>query len=264
MKEYLAEHREFRSQIIHLAWLDMTRKYRRSMLGWAWAIVHPLILLFVYWFAIKVGLRVSIAKGSVDLLPWLAAGLLAWFFISDVINAGTSSFRTHKYLITKMRFPIAAIPTIVVLSKLFVHFFMMAIVMVFLAIDGSFSIYWLQLPFYMLLMALFCVAWTMFAAPLAAISKDFAELVKSASRILFWLSGIIWNVRTLEIDWLRHICTFNPVTFFVEGYRNSLIYERWFWQEPKKLIAFGLVFLIIIILAIHTYRRTRKELADAL
>ena len=106
--------------------------------------------------------------------------------------------RRYKHLITKMKFPVSTIPTFVGMSKFVIHLLLFAIVIVIYFLFGEpFTLYYLQLPIYMLLMFLFCVGWTLFGSVLAAISQDFANLVKSFTTALFWLSGIMWPVNKI-------------------------------------------------------------------
>lgn len=261
----LREHREFRRQLVALTRLDLKKAHHGSVLGWLWAFIQPLMLLFVYWFVLHVGLRVETTPDHITPLSWLMIGLIAWLFMSDLLNRGTSSMRTYKYLVTKMKFPVSVIPTFVGLSRLFVHIFLLALALLYVGVFGEgFRLTWLQLPLYMVAMFLFFTAWSLFAAPLAVISKDFENLVKACVRILFWVSGILWNVHYIQIEWVKNVLLLNPVTFFAEGYRNSVLYGRWFYEDTQQLMIFGGVFTILIILAIVTYKRSRKELADLL
>ncbi|HET7630043.1 MAG TPA: hypothetical protein VFK03_01585, partial [Candidatus Saccharimonadales bacterium] len=169
------------------------------------------------------------------------------------------------YLVTKMNFPISTIPTFVALSKMLIHLCLLAVVIIILLIQGDHvSLYWLQLPFYTILMGGFFIAWSLFAAPLAAISKDFANLVRSMVRVLFWMSGIIWSLDTIQNHVVHVIFMFNPITFFANGYRQALLSQGWFFDEPERLAAFGVVMLVMIGLAYVTFKRARKEIVDAL
>ncbi|HET8690144.1 MAG TPA: hypothetical protein VFL81_01790, partial [Candidatus Saccharimonadales bacterium] len=177
MWTFIKEHYLMRRQLLYLAKTDLVKTYRGAVLGWIWALVQPLTFIFVYWFVFHIGWSVDHSQGGVDFFTWLVVGLIAWFFMSDMLGAGTNSFKSYSYLVTKMSFPISTIPTFVAVSKLMVHIGLVAVLLVYMAFQGEVSIYWLQLPFYMLLMAGFFIVWSLFAAPLAAISKDFANAV---------------------------------------------------------------------------------------
>jgi len=57
---------------------------------------------------------------------------------------------------------------------------------------------------------------------------------------------------------------FNPVTYVVTGYRNIFIDKTWFFEEPKKLVCFIFVTVIMLILAMWAYKKLKKEIPDVL
>ena len=56
----------------------------------------------------------------------------------------------------------------------------------------------------------------------------------------------------------------NPVTYLIGGFRNCFINKIWFWQQPKRLLYFVIVTIILLILALWEYRKVRKEIPDVL
>ena len=126
------------------------------------------------------------------------------------------------------------------------------------------DIYTLQLPFYMLMMFLFFTAWGLFSGVLGAMSRDFLNLVKALTTALFWLSGILYDANSIDQTWIKNILLFNPITLVANGYRNCFIYKQWFWENPQELINFGIVYLVMCILAVWAYRRLRKDIPDVL
>ena len=206
--------------------------------------------------------------GSVSGYPfflWLIAGVVPWFYMSDMITQGAGAIRKYSYLVTKMKFPISTIPTFVNISKFVIHIILMLIVIIIFWLFGyPPSIYFLQLPFYMILMFIFFDAWSLFASLLASISKDFLNLVKAFVSAVFWLSGIIWDANSVTIPWLKKFLNLNPVTFFVNGFRNCFINKVWFWEQPKRFLYLGISFAIILVLALWAYKKLRKEIPDVL
>lgn len=190
---------------------------------------------------------------------------MPWFYMNDMLTAGTDTIRKYSYLVTKMKFPVSTIPTFVSISKFIIHIILIVIMIgIFICMGYPPSIYLLQLPFYMILMFIFFTIWSLFASLLSSMSKDFANLVKSMVTAIFWLSGILWNPETIKIVWIKKILMLNPVTFLTNGFRNCFINETWFWQEPKRLLYFVIVTTLLLFLAIWTYKKLRKEIPDVL
>ena len=135
---------------------------------------------------------------------------------------------------------------------------------IFLIAGHKPDIYWAQLPFYALLMFLFFTTWSLFAGMLSVISKDFMNLVKSVTTALFWLSGVMYDVLRVKNAILLSFLRYNPVTYVVYGYRNSLVYKIWFWEDPRYLLNIGIVYAVLLALALWVYRRTIRSISDIL
>ena len=262
----LREHKENINQIARLSIADLKKTYNGSALGWAWAVIKPVFTIFVYWFAISIGLRSGKDVGEYPFILWLVAGMVSWFFMGDAITGGTMCIRRYSYLVTKMKYPIMTIPTFTNLSNLLVHVILVAVTVVLFWVMGyPPTIYLVQLPFYMLLMFLFFNAWALFAGLVSCIGKDFANLVKSFNIAVFWLSGIIWNIQNVaDNKILNAILMLNPVTFICYGYRNCFVNHVWFFEQPKRLIYFLCWYLVLGFLSIWAYKKLRKEIPDVL
>lgn len=265
LKKIIKEHLEYRQQIIKLAKSDLIKTYRGAALGWAWAIIKPAVTIFVYWFAFQIGLRAGKPVNGYSFFLWLIAGVVPWFYMGDMISQGTDAIRKYKHLVNKMKFPISTIPTFFSISKYITNLILIGIVIVLFILNGYMpDIYYLQIPFYILLSFIFFTAWSLFSSMLSCISKDFSNLVKSFVTAVFWMSGIMWNPDTINNVWLKGILKINPVTYLVSGFRDCFIEKVWFWQNPKQLLCFIIFTGIMIILALWAYKKLRKEIPDVL
>lgn len=248
-----------------LAKSDLIKTYRGSALGWAWAIIKPLVTIFVFWFAFTLGLRHGSSVNGYSFTLWLIAGFLPWFYMSEMITQGAGCIRKNRHMVTKMKFPISTIPTFTGISKIAVQGILLAIVIVIFCAAGHLpDVYYVQLPLYMLMMFLFFVAWALFAGMLSAISKDFQNLVNALVNALFWLSGIIYNVNDIDIHWLRVLLNFNPVTIVVNGYRHVFIDKIWFFEDTLGLSCYCIVFAIMLIGALWAYKKLYQDIPDVL
>ena len=191
--------------------------------------------------------------------------MIPWFYMRYMITGGANSIRRYKYLVTKIKFPISTIPTFISMANLVVHFGLMLVLLgIYIAFGYMPTVYWMQLPLYMLLMFLFFTVWGLFAGVLSSISKDFLNLVKSLVQALFWLSGILYDANSINVGWIRSILLFNPVTLIVNGYRNSLIKQVWFFEDLTELRNFAIVFVIMLVLALWAYKKLKKDIPDVL
>jgi teichoic acid transport system permease protein len=264
MFNILKEHKGFWKTIFKLARVDLVKTYRGSALGWAWAVIKPTVTIAIYYVTFSIGLRAPRLIEGYQYFIWLTVGIVPWFYMSEMLTQGTEAIRGYRHLVTKMNFPVSTIATFVSLSKLFVSVCMIAITILLYVIMGySLDIYIAQLPFYILMMFLFFTGWSLFSAPLAAISRDYANLVKSFTTGIFWLSAIIWDPANVSNRFFRWFLKLNPITYVVQGFRDTFIYKQWFF-EKEETIYFGIVLVIMWILGSVIYKRLRKDIPDVL
>ena len=260
------EHMEYLKQIPGLALTDIRKDVRGAGFGWIWLFVKPAIYILVFWFALEVGLRAGkTTGGDGPFMLWLAAGLFPWFFMQTMINTGSNVYSRYSYLVNKLHFPVSVISTFYTLAQLLVNMALVGIVVVVCLVTGlNRSIYLLQVPVIYLVMFLFWTLFSLMTSPLSALSKDFANLMKVLSTPLFWLSGIIFNVRGLDIPILQTILAFDPVASFATAFRDAIYYQQWVWESPDLYLPFVFVFALTAVCALYFFHRTRKDIADVL
>lgn len=265
LKEILFDHFYNISQTLKLAKADLIKTYRGAALGWAWAIIKPCMTLFTYWFAFSYGFRSGQPVNGIPFFLWMAIGITPWFYMNEMLTQGTESIRKYRYLVTKMKFPVSIIPTFVSISKLMINLLLLLIVIILFWVMGyPPTVYYIQLPFYIILSFVFWTLWAQFASMLAAISQDFANLVKSFITPLFWLSGILWRTDSIDNKFITMFLNLNPIAYITNGFRECMVYSRWFFESPKKLMYFLCWTIILWILSLWSYKKLRKDIPDVL
>lgn len=256
----------WRKQIANLAVFDLKKKARGAALGWMWFLIKPAMYIGCFWFALCVGLRSghSAASGAPYIL-WLSAGIVPWFFMSDMLNSGCNAMKSYPYLVNKIKFPLSGISTICTSATMIVHLILMAALMIgYFACGMHFDLYLLQLPVIIVLMFLFWDVFSIFFSPLSALSKDVANLMKAFSTPLFWLSGVLFDIQSVNVQWIQTLMLFNPVTFFTRAYRAVLVDKVWIWEDPALCLGFLAVFAVCTVLMLVVSKRLAKDVADVL
>ncbi len=269
VREILSENKGFLKQILKLSKSELIKTYKGAALGPAWALIKPIFTIFVYWFAFSIGIRASKTieyNGiTVDNFYFLMVSIIPWFFMSDAILGGAGCYRKNKQFITKMRFPVSSISTYTLLSYLYTHLFLVAIMYIILIIAGfGPSVYNLQFFIYMPLMFIFFWALTFVTAPLSVISKDFLNLLKSIMTALFWFSGILFEPHSISSPILRRVMNAMPITFIANGYRNTFLFNKPFFENRYECFCFGCWMILIMVMGAITYKKLRKTLPDVL
>ena len=271
-RNILQEHKGFGKQILLLAKNELIKTYKGAVIGPLWAVVKPAFTVFVYWFAFSVGIKqlknVNVNLGgpepfSIDFFTFMFIGIIPWFFILDSIVQGAKTLRVNRQFITKVKFPVSTILTYTSLSRMYVHLLLSAILFIYVLVAIGPSWYNLQFFFYCPIMYFFFLALSWSTAPMSAFSKDFESLIVSVMSGVFWLSGIMYDTYGFD-EPLKTVMMFNPINFFVNGYRNCFLYHRAFFTYKTELVIFIAEFAAVFALGVYNYNRLRKKLPDVL
>jgi lipopolysaccharide transport system permease protein len=99
---------QYRELIYFLTWRDVKVRYKQTLLGAAWAILQPLMMVVV--FTIFFGRLAGVSSGDLPYPLFAFAGLLPWTFFATAIASGGNSVVGSERLITKIYFPRLAVP----------------------------------------------------------------------------------------------------------------------------------------------------------
>ncbi len=141
-----------RRLLVTLAVDDFKQEYLGSYLGLIWAFLKPAIFIIVIWFVFEVGFKSAPSTNDVPFVLWLTTGFSAWFFFSEALNSGVTTILSKSYLVKKVDFRVSILPVINNLSALIIHMIFLVILLVIFLLNGYLpTIYWIQLPFYLIL-----------------------------------------------------------------------------------------------------------------
>ncbi|MBR0127582.1 MAG: ABC transporter permease [Firmicutes bacterium] len=255
-----------RDQMWTLAKSIQKVKFKGSDAGFLWAILKPTMYICVFYFAITIGFKSS---KSIDglICPyfiWLTIGMVAFFYMRDMILNGASCFRKNANYVSKAKYPVGTLPISVSLSYLLIHFVMLGLGFVICFLFGvAPSIYWIQIPFYTLLMFIMACFWSIGTGLISVMYKDFYNFLQLVNQAVFWLSAILFDLHRLSPS-AQKVFLFNPISYIVEGYRNAVCRHIWFFEEPLKFGCFMIVLVVMAAVAILMYKKLIKRIPDVL
>jgi ABC-type polysaccharide/polyol phosphate export permease len=176
---------------------DLRAKYKGSVLGLVWTLLHPLVLMAVYLLVFSFLWRVA-EVGSGDYWLFLLCALPAWVFFATAVQASSRSLLENANLIRKVRFPRQLVPLSIVGTNLVSFAVMLAVVIVLslVAEPAARSTVLLALP----LGALFAciVAGVALAvASLNALYRDVEHLLAALLLPWFFLTPVLYSLDQL-------------------------------------------------------------------
>ena len=246
-----------------LAKNDFKAKYAGSALGALWAFISPIITIFIYWFVFQVAFR-SAPVGDVPYVLWLVSGIVPWFFISEGWGAATGALVDYSYLVKKVVFPVEKLPLIRILSAFFVHlFFILLTFAITIGYGYGFSAVHIQVVYYAFAAFMLVFALGTLTSVLCAFTKDISNIVGVFVQFGFWLTPIFWDMGQIPEN-LTFIFKLNPVYYITEGYRDTFVYGRWFFEKPALTAYFWIFTAVVLVIGKILFKRLRPHLADML
>ena len=95
--------------------------------------------------------------------------------------------------------------------------------------------------------------------------KDLAQIVNIILQVGIWVTPIMWNIDTVNFSpTVITILKLNPMFYIVQGYRDALINQKWFWEYPNMTIYYWVFTAIVLALGIHVFKKLRVHFADVL
>ncbi|WP_036696061.1 ABC transporter permease [Paenibacillus taiwanensis] len=259
MIQKLISHQLF---IFELARADFKKRYFGSFLGITWAFIQPLITILLFWFVFQVGFR-STPIDDVPFILWLSCAIIPWNFFSESVQASTGSILENSFLIKKMVFKSEVLPVVKIYAALFVHlFFLIFLMAMFLFYGYGFSIYYIQVFYYLIasLTLVLGVAWI--TSSLMLFLKDTSQVVAMLLQFGFWLTPIFYPV-TFIPEKYQFIYRLNPMFYITDGYRNTFIYHKWFWESPGTMY-FWTVTTVLLGVGYYVFKKLKPHFADVL
>ncbi len=206
----------YRGLLRGLVQRDLTVKYKGSLLGVAWSLLHPLVMVAVYTVAFRYIVRVPIERFPLFLL----SGLLPWMFFAAALSAATGSVADNGTLVRKVAFPRVVLPLAAVVSAL-VQFVLMYTVLVptALVMGAGVSAAWVALVPVVLLQTAFTAGLGLLLATAYVFVRDARHLLDVALQVWFWLTPIVY-ASSMAPAGLRPWLRLNPMLHFVTAYQD--------------------------------------------
>ncbi len=208
---------------------DLRAKYKGSVLGLAWTLAHPLVLMAVYLVVFSVLWRASIADFDHYWL-FLLCGLPVWVFFSTSLQSASRSLLENANLIRKVRFPRQLVPLSMVATQLVAYVVMLAVVVVLCLVyqPESRDTAWLALPLALLVVAL-VAGISLGVASANAVYRDVEHLVTALLLPWFFLTPVLYDLDGIpgadRHPWLVDLIHWgNPITPAVLAVRDPLFF----------------------------------------
>ncbi len=209
---------------LYMAYADIRRRYRRTLIGPFWATLSIAI------FISSMGVLFSTLwhREIHDYLPFFASGYITWIFFSTTLTESCTTFTAAESHMKQISLPYSFYAALVVSRNVMVFFHQLV---VFLVVAFMFHIHvtpntWLALPGFILLV-LNC-SWIAIALGLICTRlRDIQQIVISILQIAMFITPIFWSESQLGSGKVALLTiNLNPMYHFVSVVRYPLLGEQ--------------------------------------
>src|SRR5579875_979815 len=253
MSELLLETYRNRELIWALALKELKIRYKRSVLGFLWALLNPMLLMLV----------LSVVFSTIMLAPiphyaiFLLSVLLPWTFFSQSLSYATESIVGNADLIKKLRVAKLVFPVAAVVSN-FINLMLSLIplILLVLAMRHPFYITWLFLPVPLLALTITTLGATFFFAVANVYYRDVAHIVQILLQILFYATPILYAESFFPAKY-RWLFKLNPISFVCNEFRLNVYWGM--LPAKESLIAAFVCAFVCLFIGYAVFRKYQDE-----
>ena len=233
--------------VIRYRWLlqeliirDLKLKYRRSVLGYFWSILNPLMMMTIMTIVFSNMFRFDIPNYPVYLL----AGQLLFSFFAESTNMAMGSIIGGAALIKKVYLPKYIFPLSRVLScftTMLCSLLALFIVMIVTGVNFSRTI--VLLPVLLVYTLMFCIGMGLILSVLIVFFRDTQHFYGVFLTGFNYLTPIFYPASLLP-EWLKNLLILNPLYNLINFFRKIVIYGQWpTFQEHCLCMGFAVLTL---------------------
>jgi lipopolysaccharide transport system permease protein len=252
--EEMWSHREL---LAFLIWRDISVRYKQTVLGPAWAILQPLVMLAI--FTVIFGRFAGIDSEGFPYPVFAFAGLIPWALFSQGMPQSALSLVSQQQMLTKVYFPRLFVPIAaasVFLVDLAISLGIYAVLLLYYGVIPSWGSLWLVVLIPLTLVATLGVGVTL--AALTVFYRDFKHMVPFLTQILMYVTPVFYPTKLVGPRW-QLLLSLNPMFGIVTAYRSAILGLP--WNFPT--LAISTVSAVgMFVFAIFYFRKIERRFAD--
>lgn len=251
--EYLKKFYKYRNLLSELVKRDIKIKYRRSVLGYLWSVLNPLLMMVVMSVVFSYMFRFDIENYTIYLLT----GQLIYNFYADATNMSMSSIIWSGGLIGKVYIPKYILPLAKTLSSFVNMMFSLIALIIMLVITKTPItpvIFMFPIPLFYLL--LICIGMGLILSVLAVYFRDIIHLYGVFLVALTYLTPIFYPISAIP-DYALNILKMNPLFYILNMFRDIVMHGTIpSLQDNLTCFVWGFV---LIVVGLYIFRKKQDD-----
>ncbi len=217
---------------------EFQSRFRGSILGSFWTLIHPLFLFITYYLVFGMMFNVRSPKGMHSLWYsfYLFTGVLAWTIFAETTIRCTTVVVENGNLIKKVAFPAQVLPVHIVSVNLVVFLVGSLAYFIIAALTGFAypGINLLLLPLVLLVLMLFTIGVGLILAALNVFFRDVNQIFPIIANLWFFATPIFWYDQMLmggaknnpRLHTIFALLQWNPLNPIIKALRAVLCIPR--------------------------------------
>jgi ABC-type polysaccharide/polyol phosphate export permease len=201
---------------------DLRVRYQRSILGFFWTLLNPLLMMAILSWVFSVLFR------AIDNYPvFLFAGMVPWGFLSGSVNECAMSIIANEGLIRKIYVPKLVFPLARVLINLVTLLLSMGSLFLLLwPLGARLSLPMILLPGVILLFVAFTLGLSLIVATANTFYRDCGHLVTVFLQAWYFATPILYRAEDFPAptQWRFRV---NPAYYFIDLFHDIVCFGRW-------------------------------------
>ena len=213
----------YRHMLTAITRVELAKRHAGSVLGMAWVVLQPALLLSVYLFVYMVVLRMRFEGFSrFDYVLYVFCGLVPYLGFMEALTTGGLSIKQNMHLVKNVMLPIELIPIRSVIVGMASQFVSIGLVMLLLVADRSLSLHIALLPLVVILQVMWLAGLTWMLSSITVALPDITYFVNLFVFLLMFLSPIGYRPEMVPsgFAWILY---FNPIYYMTEMYRGTML-----------------------------------------
>ena len=245
---------QYKDLLKQLVLRDLKLKYRRSVLGYLWSVLNPLLIMIV----MAIVFSTMFSRNIENFPVYLFTGQILFNFMNQSTNQAMQSINGNAALLKKTYIPKYIFTFSKVTSGLVdLVFSMGALVIVMAATGARFSWYNLLFPFVLLQLYVFCLGLGMFLAQANVFFRDIQYIYNAVTTAWLYLTPIFYPIDALpeKVMWVVKHC--NPMYFYVGQFRDVMYIGQ--IPGPKILLAGCVTAVLMLVIGTWSFLRSQNR-----
>lgn len=247
---YLRQTWNRRDFVFALAAYRLRSDLEENRLGIVWLVLRPILNAAVY--GLIFGLLQGASRGA-DYPAVVVTGVFLFEYFSASLSRGAKSITGNRALVQSLAFPRLTLPLAEVIEGFLSLLPSLVILAVLLPLLGHWPHWhWLLMVPLLAIFTVFNAGVAMFVARLTVHVQDLTQFLPFVTRILFYTSGVLFNVNTIfeQHPWVIQAYNFHPIYQVLKIARSILMGNQdydpmyWWYFSAWAVVAFvgGLLF----------------------